>query len=399
MRILLLVPMVPQAEGAGAIPELLHAQLTGLLDRHEVTLLGTFGDLAGQAEAAGELRRQGLDAHFVDRRRSPSLARRWEVRGRLASGWAFSRRPWRAVSTAGGHQPALDQVAESRRFDVVAVEETTLSTLRLPAGAPSVLTEHEAFKAPADGLRRIDRRRWDRFQRRAWERYDLVQVYSEGDAAAIRERSPRLAPRLRVNPFGLVMPAPADPASEVAGTLLFVGTFTHPPNREAARWLGREIMPVILARHPEARLRIVGKAPPSEVRALAGPAVEVIADAPSVRPHMEAASVVLAPVHSGGGMRMKVLQALAAGRPVVTTGRGAEGFDVLDPAPPLVIGEDVEEIAAATAALLADPTRRRELGRRSREFAERWHTPNAWAARLEAVYEEARGAPAATTRR
>jgi glycosyltransferase involved in cell wall biosynthesis len=107
---------------------------------------------------------------------------------------------------------------------------------------------------------------------------------------------------------------------------------------------------------------------------------------------MEAASVVLAPVRDGGGMRMKVLQALAAGKPVVTTGRGAEGFDVLDPAPPLCIAESGEEIAAVAAGLLEDPAERRDLGGRAREFAERWHTPGVWAARLERVYEEAREA-------
>jgi polysaccharide biosynthesis protein PslH len=390
MKVLLIVPMAPQAEGAGAIPELLHAQLTGLLERHEVTLLGTFGDHPGQAEAAAGLREAGIDVHFVDRRPSSSASRRWSVRLDLATRWAVGRRPWRAVSATAGVQPLLDRLTRERDFDVVAVEESTMSTLRLPADTPTVLTEHEATKAPARGSQALDGRRWERFQRRAWERFDLVQVYGEGDAAAIREREPALAPRLRVNPFGLVLPEPADPALEVAGTLLFVGTFTHAPNRDAALWLGREIMPAILPRQPRAKLRIVGTVPPPEVFALAGPNVEVVANAPSVRPHIEAASVVLAPVRSGGGMRMKVLQALAAGKPVVTTERGVEGFDVLDPAPPLVRAESGEEIAAAVTALLDDDAGRAQLGRRAREFAERWHSPGAWAARLTDVYEEAR---------
>lgn len=403
MKILLIVPMVPQAEGAGAIPELLDAQLLGLRERHEVTLVGTYGDLPGQAEAAEELRRSGIDAHFADRRRSASAARRWRVRLELAASWAASRRPWRAVSSAAGVQPLVDRLAAGRDFDVVAVEESTMSTLRLPAGVPSVLTEHEAFKAPVESWRSgglpqrpqrlfgaVDRRRWDRFQERAWQRFDLVQVFSEGDAAEVRRRSPGTAARLRVNPFGLVLPPAADPAREVDGTLLFVGTFTHAPNRDAALWLAREIMPAIRSRRPAAHLRIVGKAPPPEVLALDGiDGVELIADAPSVRPHLEAASVVLAPVRSGGGMRMKVLQAMAAGKPVVTTRRGAEGFDVLEPEPPLAIAESGEEIAAAAAALLGDDEMRKGLGRRARESAERWHTPRTWATRLEALYGEA----------
>lgn len=409
MRLLLIVPMAPQAAGAGAIPELLHAQVTGLRERHELTLLGTYGDHPGQAEAAEELRRSGLDARFVDRRRSASAARRWRVRGELASTWAVSRRPWRAVSSAAGVQSLLDRLVGERDFDLVAVEETTMSTLRLPGDVPAVLTEHEAFKAPVESWRSgtpaqlpqrlvagLDRRRWDRFQQAAWPRFDLVQVFGESDAAEVRRRSPEVSSRVRVNPFGVVLPPPADPAEALDGMLLFTGTFTHAPNREAALWLGREIMPAIQARHPTARLRIVGTAPPPEIRALAGESIEVIADAPSLRPHTEAACVILAPVRSGGGMRMKVLQAMAAGKPVVTTRLGAEGFDVFDPDPPLAIAEQAEEIAAAAASLLKDGRRREELGREARRFAERRHGPDPWAERLTSVYEEAR---AANTRR
>jgi polysaccharide biosynthesis protein PslH len=402
VRVLLVVPMVPQAEGAGAIPELLHAELAGLLEDHDVTVLGTYGDLAGQAESADDLARAGLDVHFVDRRRSRSPARRWRVRLELATRWARGGWPWRTVSTVGGLQPVLDRLAATREFDVVAVEDSAMSALRLPSGVPAVLTEHEALRAPAEdwwdgrlserplrGFRALDRRRWESYQLAAWKRADLLQVFTASDAAAIESRAPAVSPRIRVNPFGLVLPSASDRALEAPSTLLFSGTFTHPPNRDAAIWLAREIMPAIVSANPGARLRIVGTAPPREVLALAGANVEVIADAPSVRPHMEAAAVVVAPVRGGGGMRMKVLQAFAAGKPVVTTRLGAEGFDVLDPSPPLVIGDTAEAIAAAVEGLLADAGRRRELGRQAREFAERYHSPAAWAARLGAIYEEA----------
>ena len=404
MRILLLAPMAPQAEGAGAIPELLTAQLEGLARRHEVTVAGTFGDLPGQAEAAAELRRAGVDAHFADRRRSPSALRRWRVRAELAASWAARPWPWRAVTAHPEVQGIVDRLLAEREFDVVAVEEASMTTFRLPPGLPSVLTEHEALRAPARGWRaerpaayprhvlaELDWRRWGRFQRRAWERFDLVQVYSESDAAAIRRRAPELAPRLRVNPFGVRLPPAADPAAEEPGTLLFFGTFTHAPNRDAALWLGREIMPALRRAAAGARLLIVGKAPPPEVRALAGEDVEVVADAPSMRPHLERAAVVLAPVRTGGGMRMKVLRSMAAGKAVVTTPLGAEGFTALDPDPPLALAETTEEITTAISSLLTDSTARRSLATRARTFAERHHTPEAWAERLERVYGEAAG--------
>ncbi|MCW2987121.1 MAG: glycosyl transferase group 1 [Solirubrobacterales bacterium] len=405
MRILLVVPMVPQADGIGAIPKLLHAELVGLRERHDITVVGSFGELTGQAEAAASLMRSDLDAHFVDRRRSRSPLRRWSVRTRLAAGWATRPWPWRAVSATAGVQPALDRLATDRSFDLVAVEEDLMSVLRFPRGVPVVLTEHEAFQAPATSwraqrlrerperlLRVRDWRRWKSFQLAAWERADLIQVYSEGDAAEIGKRSPRVAERIRVNPFGLVAPPLADPARVEPDTVLFAGTFTHLPNRDAALWLANEIMPRVRDRHPDAQLRLVGSAPPREVLALAGAKVDVIADVTSMTPHLEAAAVVIAPVRNGGGMRMKVLEAMAMRKAVVTTALGAEGFTGFGADPPLLVADSAPGLAAATAELLGDESRRLALADRARAFAVEHHGPAAWARRLEVVYEEALGA-------
>jgi glycosyltransferase involved in cell wall biosynthesis len=404
MKILLVVPMAPQADGLGAIPKLLHTELLGLAERHEVTVIGTFGELPGQAEAVAALRETGVDARFADRRRSASAARRWAVRLSLASTWLRRRWPFSVVSLTAGVQPLLDRAIGEKRFDVIAVEHSAMSALRYPADVPRVLTEHEASRAAAGrpqrpgrlaragtaALQEIERRRWLRFQPRAWGSADLVQVFSRGDAAAIAGRAPHLAERIRVNPYGLALPAAADPAGERLGSVLFAGTFTHPPNREAARWLATEIMPAVRERQPRATLRILGSAPPAEIRRLSGDGTEVLADAPSVEPYLQETAVVIAPVRSGGGMRLKVLEALARGKAVVTTPLGAEGFLDLDPEPPLVIAEGTAELAAAVCSLLSDEARRRELGRRARGFAEAHASPAAWAARLEAVYAEAR---------
>jgi polysaccharide biosynthesis protein PslH len=404
MRILLVTSMVPDAAGIGAIPKLLAAELEGLRERHEVTLVTTFGEDPGQAEAAARLARSDLDFHAVDRRRSPSAVRRWRVRAELAASWLSRPWPWRVVCGAAGVQPLIDRVAAARSFDVVAVEDNPMAVLRFPPGVPVVFTEHEAIRAPADqwrapggrerlrrALRARDWRRWDAFLPEVWERFGLLQVFCEADAEAVRRLAPALAARVRVNPYGMVLPPATDPSRALADTVLFTGTFAHLPNREAALWLGREIMPGVRAQRPGARLRIVGRTPPPEVLELAGPGVEVVADATEMRPHLEQAAVIAAPVRSGGGMRMKVLEAMALGKAVVTTGLGAEGFTSFAEAPPLAIAEGGEEIAAAIARLLGDEGARRELGSEAREFALRHHTPAAWAERLEAVFEEARG--------
>ena len=406
MRILLLSAMVPRRAGGGAIPVLLYAELAGLAERHEVTLLTTIGDEPGEAAAALELREAlpGVDLRLVDRRADSAAARRWGRRARLAARWLRGGWPWRTVWFADPAAASeLERVTSERRFDVISVEDSAMSTFDLPPGVPSVFTANEVLRPrPVDGragspldwprwaLRELDWRRWRRFQPAAWRRFDLVQVFAQRDARSIGEMAPDVAPHVRVNPFGIVMPPEADPVLEEPGLLLFVGHFAHPPNRDAAVWLAREIMPAVKNLRGDARLRIVGTAPTSEVRRLAGPSVEVIPDAPSIEPHLAAAAVVLAPVRTGGGMRMKVLQAMAAGKAVVTTPRGTEGFDEAGEELPLAVAEDAGGIAAATAELLADADRRRRLGARARSFAQRHHSPEAWAKRLERSYEEAR---------
>jgi glycosyltransferase involved in cell wall biosynthesis len=403
MKVLLVAPVPPQADGAGAIPVLLHAELLGLQELHEVTLVTAVGDEPGEEEAVARLRDQ-VEVHVADRRRPPPGPQRRRRQLRMAAAWTRGRWPWRTVwFAAPGIQRIVDRLAAGRDFDVVAVEDSAMSVFRYPAGVPTVYTHHEVLRPrpvawnagppsrwPAWAFGELDWRRWSRFQPEAWRRFDRVQVFSQRDADAITDLAPEVGPRVRVNPFGLVLPPRADPAREAANTILFVGNFAHPPNRDAAIWLAREILPAVLERHPGARLRIVGTAPSPEVRALAGPHVELVADAPSVLPHLEEAAVVMAPVRTGGGMRMKVLQAMAAGKAVVTTGRATEGYTGFGEEPPLAVADSEVEIAAATAALLADDERRLGLGARAREFAERHYSPEAWAGRLTEVYEEAR---------
>jgi glycosyltransferase involved in cell wall biosynthesis len=408
MKVLLVVPVPPQADGAGAIPVLLHAELLGLRQRHEVTLVTAVGDEPGEGEAVARLGGE-VEVHVADRRRPPPGLARRRRQLRLAATWARGRWPWRTVWFADpGIQRIVDRLAAERSFDVVAVEDSAMSVYRYPGGVPTVFTHHEVLRPrpldwralvpksggpgsgwPSRAFGELDWRRWSRFQSEAWRRFDRVQVFSQRDADSVAELAPDVASRVRVNPFGLVLPPRANPAREAAGTILFVGNFAHPPNRDAAIWLAREILPAVLERRPEARLRIVGTAPGPEVLALAGPNVELVADAPSVLPHLEEAAVVMAPVRTGGGMRMKVLQAMAAGKAVVTTGRGTEGYTGFGEEPPLAVADSETEIAAATAALLEDDERRLRLGERAREFAERHYSPEAWAERLTVVYEEA----------
>ena len=133
------------------------------------------------------------------------------------------------------------------------------------------------------------------------------------------------------------------------------------PNVDAAVWLGREVWPLVRERMPEARLSLVGREPSAEVRALAAPDIEVTGTVPDVRPYLAKARVALAPLRSGGGTRLKVLEALDAGRPIVSTTIGIEGLEDLvgDGA---LVADDAQGFADQVVELLSDPERAAKAG-------------------------------------
>jgi glycosyltransferase involved in cell wall biosynthesis len=391
--------MPPRPEARGAIPIVLHAELAALRERHDVTLVTVAGDEPGELEAVSVLAGSGVDVHMVDRTRASAARRR--RRFQLASTWARGRYPWRTAWFADPRvQQTIDSLTESQSFDLAVVEDNSMGVFRLPAELPSVLTEHEVRRpravdwrcgAPANWPRwafhEADWRRWPAYQRSVWSRFDRIQVFTERDAAVIAELAPHLRERVRVTPFGIDAPPAADPAREQPGLVLFVGNFTHPPNVDAACWLVDGVMPRLRALVPGSRLLLVGGAADS-IDHLAAADVDVVADVDALAPYLEEASVVVAPVRTGGGMRMKVLYALASGKAVVTTPRGAEGLVSAGSEPPFVLADDADGIANAVARLLGDDRSRRQLGARARSFVLEHYDTSAYARRLETVFDE-----------
>jgi glycosyltransferase involved in cell wall biosynthesis len=149
---------------------------------------------------------------------------------------------------------------------------------------------------------------------------------------------------------------------------LFVGTFLHPPNLDAALRLGTTIFPSLQARCPDLRLQIVGPAPPPEVEGLSSASIEVTGWVPDVTPYLDRASVVVAPLRRGGGMRVKVLEALAAGKAVVASTLAVEGLNVR-PGEQCLLAETDQEFVEAVQRLLSDADLRASLAARARTWA------------------------------
>jgi glycosyltransferase involved in cell wall biosynthesis len=151
--------------------------------------------------------------------------------------------------------------------------------------------------------------------------------------------------------------------------ILFCGSLDWYPNRDALDYLLGEIMPPLIQRRPGVKLCVVGKGPPTSLpKRLAGHAsVQFIGEVPDVRPYLAQTSAVVVPLRIGGGSRIKILEALAMGKAVVSTSIGAEGLAVSDGVH-LLLADTPVEFASRVAELLATPEEGRRLGENGRRL-------------------------------
>ena len=164
-------------------------------------------------------------------------------------------------------------------------------------------------------------------ERQVWRSVDLTLYPSEEEAAAVRALEPGVRARA-ITPYALPAHTAAAPVPEGREGLLFVAGFGHPPNEDAACWFMAEILPLLRATHPQIAITLAGSNPTERVRALAGPGIEVtgfISDEELNRRYGRA-RVVICPLRFGAGIKLKVVEALHQGIPLVTTTTGAQGL-------------------------------------------------------------------------
>lgn len=398
LRLLFLAPFPPRADAPLGSARALAGLLAHLAPRHRlaVVYLRRPGDLPPGPEVAERCER--LEEVALPSTANGRIGRRIRLLGGLLGGRPMNVTRWAA--------PAFAERARSLCLswhpDVVQADLAVMGPyLAALEGrpVPRVLVEHEPAVTGAEGevrrsagllraVRRLDLRAWRRLEPRLLRGADAVVAFTGRDAEVLR----RLAPGVRVEriPLGIPLPEkPLDPRGTDPPSILFLGNYTHSPNVDAAVRLATSIFPAVERRCPGARLVLAGDAPPAEVRRLARPGIEVTGRVPDAAPCLDRAAVVAAPLRLGGGMRVKVLEALAAGKAVVASPLAVEGLDLPQGADaPVVVAESDEGFAMAVAGLLDSPERRAALAGRARGWACAhlgWERP---AAAFERLYEE-----------
>jgi glycosyltransferase involved in cell wall biosynthesis len=228
----------------------------------------------------------------------------------------------------------------------------------------------------------LDKRAVDRFlirsaqkaERRIVTTWDAVSVCSDDDMRILAQAQARAG--VYTVPNVVERPVLAHRANQ-RFTVLFVGNLSFGPNSHGLQLFIDRAWPLIRREIPDVRMQVVGLSPNASLRALIESAdIELHADVPSVEPYYELADVVIAPIMFGGGTRVKILEAMAFGRPVVSTSVGAEGLQC-ESGTHLLIADDMTEFAAAIVRLSSDVECRLQLAHNGRALQQRRFGPQA----------------------
>jgi glycosyltransferase involved in cell wall biosynthesis len=394
-KILILTPQFPYPPHQGTTMRNYNL-IAGLAERHEVHLLA-FGDPA-------ECRGTPLDGLCTS---IQVVAPPVRTMGQRLKGLFLSRLPdmaQRLPSAEFGER--LAETMAQVRPDVVEVEGIELAqylfqaaelrgdrrgdgSSRQAAKAPLLVyddhnaeyvLQQRAFETDIRQPRRwipaaYSLVQWQRlrgYERRACETADRVVAVSETDAGVLRGLVPDLEPAVVPNGVDMALcTQEVAPLDEGPGErdLVFTAKMDFRPNVDAVQWFAGEILPLIVEKSPETRFWVVGKDPHPRLVPLAeDPAIVMTGWVDDVRPYIAAAGIYVVPLRMGGGTRLKVLEAMAMGKAIVSTTVGAEGFDVASERE-LVLADTPEAFAAAVLDLLDEGARREEMGRIAREFA------------------------------
>jgi sugar transferase (PEP-CTERM/EpsH1 system associated) len=374
MNIVVVTPNIPRP-WSGASTRNYHL-LRALAAAHRVSLIA-INELPGSDIAAPVEHLRTLTRSLRVVEPAPAGKRRAQIMA-LASLRSYRVR----AHTLSEVQVALDDIARREPVELVLYESVEMASYRVPPLARVVIDEHNiehelqqrAFKREMAPLRKayhwLEYRLLRPVELERCRHADAVITTSERDERLLR----RLLPEARVavvpNGVDLRQFTPAARAAEVPGRIVFTGALTYHPNVQAVLHFAEHGWPAIHRAVPHSTWHIVGRFPPRQVQHLAEQSgITVTGAVADVTPHLAAAQVAVAPLLVGSGTRMKILEAFAMGKAVVSTTIGAEGLSVVS-GEHLTVADAPTDFAAAVIALLRDDARRTRYGAAGRRLVE-----------------------------
>lgn len=386
-RILLLTPQLPYPAHQGTTLRNLHI-IKGLAARHQVTLLSFAAEEAQEPEATplGDLCRQVFTVPVPQSRSTAT---------RLVQ-MVLQQDPDMALRLRSPHfELRLKRALVEDTYDIVQIEGIemawTVEIIRhvnmvqrivYDAHNAEALLQHRAFQADAGNPKRwpaaayswVQHRRLRDFEGKILKTVDGVTAVSEADRQSLGtlfggdDSSIAVIPNsIDVDAYGAVIETAS--GEQPSLDLVFAGKMDYRPNVDAVLWFAHEVWPRLRAAEKDLSWAIVGQKPHERLEQLSEqPGITITGWVKAVQPYLFGAKVVVMPFRVGSGTRLKLIEAFAAGKAVVSTTLGVEGYPVVD-GRELLIADNADEMAAKITLLLRDEDLRSGLGEEARRFA------------------------------
>jgi glycosyltransferase involved in cell wall biosynthesis len=297
----------------------------------------------------------------------------------------------------------LDRLHAEEKFDIVIADEAHIacygSYMKRRYGLPYLFRSHNVeYEIYERHLRTVTNpamRAYLNVQTGRWKRYEIEQVAQADVTAAITRRDSdklaQLVPGARVETFPAAVDLDAFPFVNVeardSASVLVIGDMTWPPNRDAAIWFANEILPLIHRQMPEVVCHLVGGNAPLRQLPRPDERFRIEGRVPSIQKFYSSATVGLIPLRVGGGMRVKMVEMMGAGLPVVSTSQGAEGNEAI-PGNHYLLADTPEAFAAAVVRLLRDREERHRMASSANEFVRAYYSTREIGSRFEQLVQE-----------
>lgn len=364
MKILHLSPYCPVPPNFGGALRIYHL-LKGIAQNNDVTFV-SFGRENELRLLTDHFGSKVKASHIVDPPWSWSYRRVAQFYALWTSGSFFS-----LFSKSKEMQKKLDEILSVEDFDIVQMEFPIMGNFELNTDAIKILDEHNIeydnlfrmWKYQQNSLRRVH---YYREYKKAYEeeiaackKMDAIFVVSERDRTILNKDVPHIPKFLMPNGVDTSYFTPLTYKLEPY-SMVFTGMMGYFPNYDGMLYFLDEIFPLILKKIPEAKIYIVGNSPPKCLQDRSSSNVIVTCFVDDVRPYVWRSSLYVVPLRMGGGTRLKVLEALAMKKPVITTSIGCEGINVVD-SESVLIEDNPEYFALRAVELLNNITMRKTL--------------------------------------
>ncbi len=392
MRILMLTPYLPYPPSSGGQIRSYYL-IKNLAKKHEITLCSLI-KYENERKYAHKLEQFCKKVYIFKRAEKP-----WTISNIIRTG--FSSFPFLVIRNySQAEKNALEKILSEEKFDIIHAETFYVSPHIPQTNIPIVLVdqtiESQVYQHYVDNFRiplmrpllKIDVLKIKYWEARFWKKAARVIAVSERDAKIMEKRVKGL--KIEVVPNGVGEDLMENIPLHFSKDVLFSGNFAWLQNIEAARVLAKQVFPKILEKIPEARLVICGQNV-DKIAGLEGENVILkdlkVEDIEGVKRAYQKSGVLVAPLYGPGGTRLKILGAMAAKVPVITTKIGISGIEAED-GESVLIGESTQELADLTVKLLTDLNLYKKIALNARKLVEERYSYQAITEKLNQVYEE-----------